>query len=368
MLKTRRAAALCWHYAPCPYTSRRYRRCKCPIWVQGSLGCEWIKKSLNVTSWEAASTLVTAWTASGQIGVVRPDVPPLKEAVEKFLADAAAQQLNWETLRKYQTFLERRLLPWCESKGYRLLKQITPAALVDFRRTWQDGALYATKNIERLRSFFRFCQRMKWTSENPALALKAPKVTSKPTLPFTDAEMKKLLAACDKYRGDKSRIKAFILVMRYSGLRIGDAIALKRNQLTGNNLFLYTQKTGQPVRSAPGLRGPGAEEGRQRGGLFLLDRQEHSISSSQLVALPGERLRTCQGEERAQPSIPRHVRHGIAAGRRAPRGCVHPAWSFQYSDHGEALLALGQGAPAEARGPRQTGMAFGRVRRGDLNC
>jgi hypothetical protein len=48
------------------------------------------------------------------------------------------------------------LLPWCESKGYRLLKQITPAALVDFRRTWQDGALYATKNIERLRSFFRF--------------------------------------------------------------------------------------------------------------------------------------------------------------------------------------------------------------------
>jgi hypothetical protein len=37
--------------------------------------------------------------------VVRPDIPPLKEAVEKFLADATAQQLNWETLRKYQTFL-----------------------------------------------------------------------------------------------------------------------------------------------------------------------------------------------------------------------------------------------------------------------
>ncbi len=89
---------------------------------------------------------------------------------------------------------------------------------------------------------------MKWTSENPALALKAPKLTTKPTLPFTDAEMKKLLAACDEYRGDKVRIKAFILVMRYSGLRIGDTIALRRDQLTGNNLFLYTQKTGQPVR------------------------------------------------------------------------------------------------------------------------
>jgi integrase/recombinase XerD len=236
------------HYPPCPHTSRRYRRCNCPLWVQGSLGGEWIKKSLNVTSWEAASDLVTAWTSSGQIGVVRPDIPPLKEAVEKFLADAKAQQLNWETIRKYETFLERRFLPWCESKGYRLLKQITPSALVEFRKTWQDGALYATKNIERLRSFFRFCERMKWASENPALALKAPKVTTKPTLPFTVAEMNKVLAACDKYRGDKARIKAFILVMRYSGLRIGDTITLRRDQLTGNDLFLYTQKTGQPVR------------------------------------------------------------------------------------------------------------------------
>jgi integrase/recombinase XerD len=235
------------HYPPCPHTSRRHRRCQCPIWVQGSLGGEWIKKALNVTSWEAASDLVTGWTASGQIGVVRPDIPPLKDAVEQFLADAKAQQLNWETLRKYETFLERRFLPWCESKGYRLIKQITPSALVDFRKTWQDGALYATKNIERLRSFFRFCGRMKWTSENPALAIKAPKVTTKPTLPFTAAEMKKLLAACDKYRGDKARLKAFILVMRYSGLRIGDTIALRRDQLMGNNLLLYTQKTGQPV-------------------------------------------------------------------------------------------------------------------------
>jgi hypothetical protein len=66
------------------------------------------QESLNVTSWEAGSDLVTGWTASGQIGVVRPAIPPLKEAVEKFIADAKAQQLNWETIRKYETFLERR--------------------------------------------------------------------------------------------------------------------------------------------------------------------------------------------------------------------------------------------------------------------
>jgi len=36
--------------------------------------------------------------------------------------------------------------------------------------------------------------------------------------------------------------------MGYSGLRIGDTMGLRRDQLTGNTLFLYTQKTGQPVR------------------------------------------------------------------------------------------------------------------------
>jgi hypothetical protein len=67
--------------------------------VQGSLGGEWIKKSLNLTSWEAASDLVVAWTASGQIGVVKPEIPLLEDAVDKFIADAKAQHLNWETRR-----------------------------------------------------------------------------------------------------------------------------------------------------------------------------------------------------------------------------------------------------------------------------
>jgi len=49
-----------------------------------------VKRALNVTSWEAASDLVTGWTASGQIGVIRPEIPSLEEAVEKFIADAKA--------------------------------------------------------------------------------------------------------------------------------------------------------------------------------------------------------------------------------------------------------------------------------------
>ena len=42
-------------------------------------------------------------------------------------------------------------------------------------------------------------------------------------------------------------MKAFVLTMPHSGLRIGDTIALKRERVKGNELFLYTQKTGTLV-------------------------------------------------------------------------------------------------------------------------
>ena len=59
--------------------------------------------------------------------------------------------------------------------------------------------------------------------------------------------MKRILDACDRYPGNADRMKAFVLTMRHSGLRIGDTIALKRERVKGNKLFLYTQKTGTPV-------------------------------------------------------------------------------------------------------------------------
>jgi integrase len=42
-------------------------------------------------------------------------------------------------------------------------------------------------------------------------------------------------------------MRGLVLVFRYSGMRIGDAVNLRTNQIEGNRLFLYTQKTGVPV-------------------------------------------------------------------------------------------------------------------------
>jgi hypothetical protein len=63
------------HLKACPYRSRRFRRCQCPIHVQGSLRGEKIRKALDLTSWEAASDLIAQWNGAGEIGVMRPDIP-----------------------------------------------------------------------------------------------------------------------------------------------------------------------------------------------------------------------------------------------------------------------------------------------------
>ena len=196
------------HQPPCKQRSRRNRNCKCPIWVQGSLRGEYVRRSLDLRSWEAASDLVRGWEASGEVGIVKPEVPSVSEAVGKFIEDADARHLAPETIRKYCNLLERRFVPWCESKGYRLLKQVDVNAMREFRATWDDGAVYASKNLERMRAFFRFCEQARWVERNPATSVKAPKIKQAPTLPFSADEMKRILAACDAYSGNAERVKA----------------------------------------------------------------------------------------------------------------------------------------------------------------
>ena len=98
----------------------------------------------------------------------------------------------------------------------------------------------------------RFAEKRKWIDDNPATELKAPKVPNKPTMPFTREEMIRIFAALEPYGKsagirNAQRLRAFVLLLRYSGLRIGDATQLEVGRLHGNKVLLHTQKTGVPV-------------------------------------------------------------------------------------------------------------------------
>jgi integrase/recombinase XerD len=241
-----------WHSRACPHRSkgRSWTRCKCGIWVQGSLGGEWIKKSLNTRDWAAAAATIHGWEASGQIGTVKAELPTISVAIERFLKEAEVRNLAKTTIKKRRELLEGKLVPYCKGKGYRQLRDLTVERLRDFRHSWSYSPLSAAKRLEYLRAFCRFCLEAGWIERNPAVALKPTKVSHRPTLPYSEEEVDRLLKAARemaRFGRYGPRIEPMILLLRYSGLRMQDAACLERKRLTGDKIFLYQQKTGTPV-------------------------------------------------------------------------------------------------------------------------
>ncbi len=245
------------HRKGCPHRSegRSYRRCRCPIWVDGMLGGKRIRESLKVRDWQRAQDIVREWEAEGRRSLA-PEPKTVGEAWKEFLADVEARKLHASTVRKYK-LLRHQMEEFTQRRGMRYLRDFDLATAGQFRSEWNDGPRSSAKKLERLRAFFRFAQKRKWTPENPASDLKAPKITLCPTMPYTREEMVQILAAVEKYAAEvpgtgkenARRIRALVLLLRYSGMRIGDTVSLSSDRIKGNRLFLYTQKTGVPVNT-----------------------------------------------------------------------------------------------------------------------
>ena len=245
------------HRKRCPHRAegRKYRRCQCPIWVDGTLGSEDIRSSLSTRDWQKAQDLVRQWEAEGTGSLeTKPEPVVIEEACEAFLRDAEARNLREPTLYKYR-LLFRQLQEFTRQLGLRYLLELDVMAVRQFRNQWPNRNLGALKKLEYLRSFFRFAHDNGWIPDNPARKIKSPKVNNRPTMPFTRDEMVRILTACEHYRDaygrtgqeNAKRLRALVLLLRYGGLRIQDAVTLPRDRIVDGKLFLYTAKTGTPV-------------------------------------------------------------------------------------------------------------------------
>jgi len=233
------------------YEGAKHRHCQCPIWVDGFLSGKELRESLKLRDWQRAQEMVREWEAEDRRTRQTEQQITIKDAHRKFIADAEARKLNQSTLYKYR-LLFQELDAFAEAYKLQFLAQLDLDTLAAFRATWTQGPRTSLKKLERLRAFMRFAQKRKWIGDNPAIDLKAPKVPNKPTMPFTREEMRQIVAALEPYgasagKRNAQRLRAFLLLLRYSGLRIGDATQLEVSRLNGNKLLLHTQKTGVPV-------------------------------------------------------------------------------------------------------------------------
>lgn len=243
------------HKKNCEHKSegRKYRRCKCPIWVDGFIAGQEIRKSLELANWEKAQEIIRDWEAVGKVET-EPDDVTVQHATDEFTADAEARRLKEKTVYKYK-LLFRHLIAFCSLRGIRFVKELDLESLRKFRSSWGESNLAALKKLERLRSFFKFAQSNGWVAENLASRIANPKVTMRPTLPFSQAEMLQILDQTVKHiakiqghgRANAQRLRALVLLLRYSGLRIGDAVGCSLDRFATGKLRLYTQKTGTHV-------------------------------------------------------------------------------------------------------------------------
>jgi len=237
-----------------PEHDREWRKCDCPIWVEGQLD-RWLRQSLKTSNWQRASEIVRDAEAVGRWTPTAELVPAsalsggkesvsLVAACERFLADAEhGRRISSSTLTKYRRLFVL-LNEYCSARGRLRMDEIDVDTLRGFRGSWNIGARTAAKQLERLKSFFRFAVESEWIAKNPALALKPPELKETQKRPFEPEEVEAIFAECAK-RGDD--LLAFAMLLRYSGLRIGDAAWLEADRVKGDELFLYTQKSGTHV-------------------------------------------------------------------------------------------------------------------------
>lgn len=248
------------HYRPCTQTDGGYRRCHCPKWINGTLPTgEFVRVAAKTRSWENAERKARLMEFNSDPLRPVPDAAlriTIDEAVRGFLKDEEARKLAKTTTCQSRSLFEQQLLPWAKAQSLTFLDQLTTPILRDFRASWKNSPLTTQRKHHRLNSFFDFCIENEWLTRNASKKMKGVHATANPTDYFTPPEFQKIVDGTYAYgdwKGGRDfehralRLRTLILLMRWSGLSILDAVTLERQRLQGSRLLLYRHKTKVPV-------------------------------------------------------------------------------------------------------------------------
>lgn len=231
------------HLRNCPERAKgwNFTLCDCPIWCDGKLNGERYTRSLQTRDMAQAQRRVGRLERGDDTEALAPaPTRTVASAIKVYLEDAKRRKLRPSTMRSY----ERTFEALSDAFGKQSTEDLTVDALRQYQEARPVMPRTQRKEIEHLRAFCAFCVERGWLTANPAKKLKPPRAESPGTLPFTAAEIDKLLTACDTQRA-----RALLLTLLYSGLRISDVADLKRAALhASGHLTLRTTKTNVPVK------------------------------------------------------------------------------------------------------------------------
>ncbi len=202
------------------------------------------RTSLDTGNWARAMRQVAEMESRAASG--RTD-KPIADALEAF---RGSRDVEPSTRRKYDR-VKARLIEFATARHIEHVSDFDLEELDAYRAARKLNALSWSKELQHLRTFFAFCQKRKWTEENPAREMDMPKGPKpKPRLPYTNEEIAKILAACDTFghaQYERSRARALILLMRWFGLRVSDAATFERDRIRDDQVFINAMKNVHPL-------------------------------------------------------------------------------------------------------------------------
>jgi integrase len=270
------------HSADCPQTNPQWKRCKCRkslyIYENGKVRYA----SAKTRSWEQAERVAQAErdkrdpvklelqkiaeqkaAEAERVAALEASEVTIEDALDRWVR--SKKELSYGSAAAYRV-VSRKIRDWAEGKGIRLLQDVTPKVLDEWRGQWSPNAKRRDDRIgittqshllTRVKSFFSWATKIRLINYDPAWPLATITPSGKRTIPLTPGQFEELLAATAMYDADQTRdqdkwgkeLRVLFLVMRWSGLRIADVLLLPRSALVGNRLSLTTLKT----KAAPTL-------------------------------------------------------------------------------------------------------------------
>jgi site-specific recombinase XerD len=369
-----------------------WARCNCVKWLYVYREGKYKLVSAKTRSWEKAEQkardLRDSFDPTRQLQRqleakinARNGQVEITHAIDQFVKEVARLNREEATLAKYRLTLAR-LLTWCTAQepAVLLLSQLDVPMLRSWIQSWAGAPTTRHNQHQRLRTFFRFCKEQGWTTENPAKRIKNVTPEQEETQPFSRQQYNALIEATRYYdnRGDERngdstnsrRARTYLKLLRWSGLRAGDAACLAKSKLRADDsLFLYQarvkRKTSAPVHVL--LPHDVAEEMRKVPPGSRTDpnyffwsgrsKRKSEVSNwkkifSKILAKAIEMFPkmffTADGQQK--PAHLHMLRDTFAveyllAGMPLGRG-ISPSWTFERDHYPEALCSLGTGETA----------------------
>ncbi len=253
------------HRAGCSKAGTRSQDCpskpKCSIHYEGIDGTGLRRRpqalidpasGSGVRDWSRAAELIREMELPTPIEQTEKPRVGIEKAVTSFIAFKAHRSAD---VRRKAKLILGRLKEFLEQRKKFAIADVTFNDVVEFRAGWTEAPSTQRRNQEAMKGFFRFCVKSDFIVKNPAVDLDPIPEGRPKTEPFTREEMARIFSGVstlpDEYGRQGQPIadqtRAFILVMRYSGMSIGDTAKLEKADIDGCRIRTYRKKTGEDV-------------------------------------------------------------------------------------------------------------------------